>query len=193
MKTNHLLTASFAALCTFTVLPARVHANAIAYTVTDLGFGGHDIQASGINASGQVVGQALLTGNSAGHAVVWTGTTPTDLGTLGGTGSNGFGINNFGDVIGMSNLTGNSTQHAFLYTGGTMYDLFTLLLLGSGVTDLTVTPGGNSINDSGQIAATGTIGGQPHALRLDPVATPEPASAVLLLGGAALLGLRRRR
>ena len=80
----------------------------------------------------------------------------------------------------------------FLYTGGTMYDLNTLILPGSGVSNIQVLQNGtNSINDLGQIAAFGVVGGQTRALRLTP--TPEPASAALLLGGAALLGLRRRR
>ena len=74
-----------------------------------------------------------------------------------------------------------------------MYDLFTLLILGSGITDLTVTQNGNAINDSGQIAATGTINGQQRALRLDPITVPEPTSIMLLLSGASLLGLSRRR
>ncbi len=74
-----------------------------------------------------------------------------------------------------------------------MYDLNDLLLPGSGVSDIHMNEGVNGINDLGQIAATGTINGQLRAVRLDPVPAPEPATAVLLLGGTALLGLRRRQ
>ena len=150
-------------------------------TPTDLGPG----LGYGINASGQVVG------SGGGHAVVWTGTTPTDLGTLGGGGSVGYGINDYGDVIGMSYISDNATQDAFLYTGGTMYDLNSLLLPDSGVSNLVISKGGNGINNLGQIVATGTVGGQPHALRLTP--TPEPASVALLVVGATLLAARRLR
>jgi len=45
--------------------------------------------------------------------------TFTDLGTLGGNGSEAFAINNSGQVVGGS-------QHAFLYDGSTMRDLGTL-------------------------------------------------------------------
>ena len=151
-------------------------------TPTDLGFGiGY-----GINASGQVVGS-----DGVGHAVIWTGMTPTDLGSLGGGGSVGYGINDYGDVIGMSYIAGNAAQDAFLYTGGTMYDLNSLLLPGSNVTNLVISKGGNGINNLGQIAATGTVGGQQHALLLTP--TPEPASVALLIVGTTLLAGGRQR
>ena len=161
--------------------------------------GGNSSVGYGINAAGWVVGYSLTAGDTAYHATLWTGTAPIDIGTLGGVAAVGYAINASGDVVGESQLLGTSTYDPFLYTGGTMYDLNDLLVPGSGVTQLGVgsntgnDSGGNSINDLGQIAAYGVIGGQLHALRLDPVATPEPASAVLLLGGAALLGLRRRR
>ena len=161
--------------------------------MTDLGtLGGTDSFGFAINNSGQVTGWSNPFGSgTVAHAFLYTaGTGMIDLGTLGGSSSKGFGINAAGDVIGMRALTGNASE-AFIYTEGTMYDLLSLLVPGSGVSGLSINPLGNSINDSGQIVATGTIGNSSHALLLTP--TPEPASAVLLLGGAALLGLRRQR
>ncbi len=146
-------------------------------TVEALGSLGAESVGYSINSSGQVAG------SSGGYAVRWTGTTPTNLGVLGAA----YGINAFGDVTGMAGSA------AFLYDGEATYDLFTLVLPGSGVTSLTIQQYGNSINDSGQIAATGLIGGQTHALRLDPVAAPEPSSAILLIGSLSLLGLSRQR
>ena len=64
-----------------------------------------------------------------------------DLGTLGGTHSDGHGINASGQVTGYSRTTGDAAYHAFLYDG-TMHDLGTL-----GGTDSY----GLGINDSGQV------------------------------------------
>ena len=121
-------------------------------------------EAYGINASGQVVGYARTAGAEK-HAVLWTGTTPTDLATLGGARSEGYGLNDAGDVVGMS-LAANFGWHAFLFTGGTMYDLNTL----TGIGDLHVGFDGNPINNFGQIAAWGVIGGAQHAVLLSPTA-----------------------
>jgi probable HAF family extracellular repeat protein len=138
--------------------------------------GGKQAHGFAINASGQVAGGSIIDDDTKdyphrhSHAVRWIGTKPTDLGTLGGS-SRGFGINAAGDVTGMSQ-TPDSAEVAFLYTGGNMYDLTTLLVPGSGVTHLRISDKGNSINDRGQIAATGFIDGKPHAVRLDPVAKP---------------------
>ncbi|WP_414652315.1 PEP-CTERM sorting domain-containing protein [Ideonella sp.] len=49
-----------------------------------------------------------------------------DLGTLGGTNSNGAGINNSGQVTGYSQTTGDGTSHAFLYSERVMTDLGSL-------------------------------------------------------------------
>ncbi len=144
-------------------------------TAVDLGtlLGGTTSRGSGINASGQIAGVSDTSDPSVQHAVRWTGTTPTDLGTLGGKCSFGFAINSAGDVVGISQYsTTVSTFHAFIYTGGQMYDLETLLA-GSGVTNLRINSPGNSINDLGQIAATGNINGKAHAVLLTP-STPQP-------------------
>ena len=89
--TSQKLGITLAGVLALIVLPDHVHAAAIAYTVTDLGtlgdpgpFGnGITSYGRGINASGQISGEADVA-NGDNHAVGWTGTTPTDLGTLGG-------------------------------------------------------------------------------------------------------------
>jgi probable HAF family extracellular repeat protein len=152
-------------------------------TPTDLGTLGGDSSGSAINLVGQVAGYYYLAGNSGpAHAVRWTGTTPTDLGTLGGSTSYALGINASGDIIGDSYTADDASFVGFLYIGGKMYDLNTLLVPGSGVTGITVPQaftgvGANSINDYGQIAAQGTVGGRTRALLLSPV-------PVVMLAGA---------
>ena len=107
----------------------------VRYILTDLGPG----QANGLNNLGQVVGQ-----NGAGHAMLYSGGTETDLGALpGGTGSFAQSINSSGQIVGDSNYGGYSVNHGFLYSNGHMQDLGTL---GGNYS------GGNGINDSGQIA-----------------------------------------
>ena len=75
--------------------------------------------------------------------------TLTDLGTLGGSFSNGLALNNSGDVVGESTLS-NGYLHAFLYRTGKMTDL--------GLPILECSEGGSSIasgiNDSGQIVGS---------------------------------------
>src|SRR5438477_626424 len=46
----------------------------------------------------------------------------TDLGTLGGSESDGINVNEAGEVVGSANLSDGST-HAFLWTAGKMQDL----------------------------------------------------------------------
>jgi probable HAF family extracellular repeat protein len=94
--------------------------------------------ASGLNASGQVVGWAYIPGGSY-HAFLSTGGHMTDLGTLGGPNSAATAINAAGQVVGYSG-TPYGYQQAFLYEGGKMQGL--------------AGPGNSSalaINDRGQI------------------------------------------
>ena len=157
-------------------------------TPTDLGTLGNGLTSVGvaINASGQVAGRSQTTPSSGYHAVRWTGTTPLDLGTLGGLTSAGHGINDQGDVVGMSDTATGSAP--FLYTGGTMFNLYSLLVPGSGVSNLSVSY--ETINNFGQIAATGTINGVQQAILLTP--TPEPSTLALFGIGLALLSRRQR-
>jgi len=111
--------------------------------MTDLGtLGGATSKGYGVNASGQVTGESVTTGDVL-HAFLYTpGRRMTDLGTLGGATSKGYGVNASGQVTGESVTTG-GVFHAFLYTPGRgMIDLGTL----GGATST-----GYGINGRGQI------------------------------------------
>src|ERR1022692_4516439 len=92
--------------------PANAHAQR--YLVTDLGtLGGGASTGYGINASGQVTGEAV----PAGGFLYTPGSGMTDIGTIGGGSSTGYAINASGQVTGVA-VTANGTLHAFLYTPG---------------------------------------------------------------------------
>ncbi len=110
------------------------------YKFTDLGApggGGYSSVAMGINNSGQVAGFTLT--SDVVHAIIWNGTTPTDL--SGGIYSIGLGINDSGQVVGSSDILGGD-HHATLWNGTTPTDLGTLGGSNSQAWD---------INDSGQV------------------------------------------
>ena len=147
-----------------------------------------------INNSGQVLGDC---GDSSGNgtAAVWTNSTPTVLGTLGGPYFNATGLNNLGQVTGYGQ---NSTyaQRGFLWSNGTLTDLG-LNLFAAALNDSDVIVGSNQIfsngtrqdldnlipagspyhinyatgiNDNGQIVADAydTATNQGHAILLTP-------------------------
>jgi probable HAF family extracellular repeat protein len=155
-------------------------AHGVTGSIFDLGtLGGLTSQGSAINADGQIAGYAR-TLSDATHAFLWTPSAPNgtsgnmlDLGTIGGN-SFAYGLNSTGEVVGISGTD------AFSYTmAGGMVDLNAQIdplsgwQLGSAL----------AINDFGQIAGFGTLGGQEHAFLLTPVS--EPSTLVL----AALSGL----
>jgi probable HAF family extracellular repeat protein len=145
----------------------------------DLGtLGGFNSHAYGINNAGQIVGDSALPGNSIFHAVLFSGTGSNniDLGSLGGISCHANAINNSGEIVGNSYpaTNNNSVYHAFIYKNGVMSDINGLLLAGSGFSNIRLIENGSrvpgrAINDSGQIAAVGEIGGRTHAVLLTPV------------------------
>jgi probable HAF family extracellular repeat protein len=129
-------------------------------SMSELGtLGGSTSAAYGINDSGDIVGLATLTGDTAYHAFFESNGIMTDLGTLGGQDSEAFAVNGNGQVVGSSSVSGSSSSHAFLFTGGVMTDLGTL-------------GGGSSsalgINSYGQVVGySGTASGALHAFLYD--------------------------
>jgi probable HAF family extracellular repeat protein len=158
-----------------------------------LTLGGTNSYGYGINAAGQVTGASDTTGDAATHAFLWKPTTPNgtsgtmyDLGTLGGTESNGSAINASGQVAGSSLHNADSAYRAFLWnpaspngTSGTMHDLGTL----AGTESF-----GGSINAGGQVAGFSYTTGDSadHAFLWTPT-TPNGTSGTMLdlgtLGG----------
>jgi probable HAF family extracellular repeat protein len=96
---------------------------------------GRQSAANGINNAGQATGSLstgacpprmpytpACLGNT--HAFLYTGSGLKDIGTLGGTYSEGTSINDRGEIAGISTV-GNGATHLFLYTQGHMRDLGT--------------------------------------------------------------------
>ena len=106
-------------------------------------------QVAQMNEGGTIIG------SDNGHAVYWTGTTEHDLGTFGGTYSQGLGINNLGDMTGGAD-TASGQHHAYLYSGGSMIDIGTL---GGNISY------GGGINDFGQIAGASEVTPGAHDFR----------------------------
>ncbi len=113
-----------------------------------------------INDAGVIVGSANAGGTDLGHAVLWSGGSVQDLGTLGtGFYSEAWGVNNLGKVVGWSYTNGGSGLlgvHGFLYTQA------------EGLVDLTPNSDTGSaldINDAGQVTGYKTALGGYHAFR----------------------------
>jgi probable HAF family extracellular repeat protein len=155
----------------------------------DLGtLGGASSQAFGLDERGDVVGISR-TKAGATHPFLWrpgaahgTNGRMADLGTLGGIGANAYALNDRGEVVGSSYLQGNATFHAFLHSGGRRFDLNRALPTDSEW----ILYAANAINDVGQIAGWGTLGGRQRAFQLSPVTTLGPLAARIVLSGPGL-------
>lgn len=111
-------------------------------------------EADAINASGEITGSCALPDGSY-HAVYWIGTTPVDLGTLGGADSIGYSINAQGEIAGDSDTPTGAT-HGVIWNG-------------TAITDLGTLGGTNSdafgINDLGQVVGRADLAdGSTHAV-----------------------------
>lgn len=133
----------------------RLHA--FAYNsglMTDLGtlVNDTDSLALAVNQSGQIVGESI--GSTGARAVQFGGTSPMDLGTLGGAGASALALNDFGAVVGAA-ATVSGARHAFLYAAGLMQDIGTL----GG--DFSSANGINSFDEV--VGVSSTAGGAMHA------------------------------
>jgi probable HAF family extracellular repeat protein len=131
-----------------------------AYQLTNLGtFSAEQATLRDINNGGQIIGS---TSNGTGATatsrpfLLQTDGTFTAIGSLGGNTGSVNGINEFGQVVGASQIAA-GTNHAYVWSNGVLTDLNDLLTTpltfkGSVVTLTSAT----SVNDFGQIVATGT-------------------------------------
>jgi probable HAF family extracellular repeat protein len=102
--------------------------------IKDLGtLGGTDSVVYQANDSGQAMGISFTdntvhdsTGLPTTHPFIWNRGKMHDVGSLGGTYSEGYGFNNRAEVVGFSNLAGDTNEHPFVWKRGLLTDLGTL-------------------------------------------------------------------
>src|SRR5690242_19530749 len=119
-----------------------------------------------VNDKGQVAGKIWYLNAIGPHACLFTDGQIIDLGTFGGTTSEGLGINHAGHVVGYATLPSDQAYHAFIYTSGEgMTDLNTLIPSESGW----VLQVAQAINNRDEIVGYGMINGKSRAFLLKPV------------------------
>lgn len=135
--------------------------------MTDLGtLGGANSLAYRINDQAQIVGSSETGAGDTRHAFLWQNGQMRDLGALPGTtDSVAYDVNANGDAVGSAEPALDSPiKRAFLWRNGRLTDLNTLLPPHSGWT----LQEARAINDRGQIAGVGMVGGHTRAFLLTP-------------------------
>lgn len=110
---------------------------------------GADLNVTGVNDNGQVVGTAYYE-NGTYRAFLWQRGRLALLPVPKGTDSNAVGVNNRGQIIGAATRRGTAAEQAVLWQGGRMIRLGTL----GGDTSRPV-----AINDRGQVTGTSAVRG----------------------------------
>lgn len=167
-------------------------------TAIDLGtLGGNYVNsyASGINASGAVVGFSKIADAGGEAATIWNGAAPTALAAVAGYAySFANAINDAGQVVGSSygNPASGPAQVATLWDGVTVINLNTVLSA-STISSGWIVNVATGINHEGQIVGStyNTLTGEVGAFILAPV--PEPKTYGMMLAGLGLIGFLTRR
>ena len=94
----------------------------VSYTVVEVTVAGSPyVSPAGMSSNGRVVGVYRVNASGADTAFVWTAAGGlVDLGTLGGSTSEGLSVNDVGDVVGRS--SNGTADRAFVFSGGAMTD-----------------------------------------------------------------------
>jgi probable HAF family extracellular repeat protein len=130
------------------------------YQLTNLGtFGAEQATLRDINNGGQIIGSTSngtgATGSSTPFLLQGDGTF-TAIGSLGGNTGSVNSINEFAEVVGASQIAA-GTNHAYVWSNGVLTDLNNLLTAPLTFNGAVVTlTSATSVNDFGQIVATGT-------------------------------------
>jgi probable HAF family extracellular repeat protein len=132
--------------------------------------GNDTFQVAALNSAGQLTG--YFYGIQSAHGFLYQSGQVTDLGTLGGSISEGLALNSSGQVAGMSFIDGDSEFNAFLYSTGSLLNLGTLggpFSSASLINDAGVIAGSSLLPNAGQTTAfvysggsmvsVGTLGG----------------------------------